>query len=90
MALPLQDPKIQESMLEQLTSSLSAKSLQRDPGRKAAITVNIALALLGTMKVAMNETLALPGELKHPAVEKCLDYILHVSMFIMWDVYRSL
>ena len=81
VALPLQDPKIQESTLEQLITLLSTKSLQRDPGRKAAITVNIVLALLGALKVAMGETLAVPGNLKYPAVEKCLGDLLRVSVF---------
>ena len=80
MALPLQDPRIQESVLEQLTTSLSAKSLARDPGRKAAIAVNVALAILGTLKVATSETLAISGNLKYPAVEKCLDDLLRVRL----------
>ena len=80
MALPLQNIKVQESMLEQLSTFLAAKSLQRDPGRKAAISVNIALALLGALKVTMSETLATPGDLKSPAVEKCLDELLRVSV----------
>jgi hypothetical protein len=80
VALPLQSPTIQESVLEQLSTYLTAKSLQRDPGRRAAITVNIALALLGALKVSMNETLAVPGDLRSPAVEKCLDEILRVSL----------
>ena len=79
VALPLQSIKVQESMLEQLSTFLSAKSLQRDPGRKAAISVNIALALLGALKVTMGETLASPGDLKSAAVEKCLDELLRVS-----------
>ena len=82
MALPLQDPRIQESTLEQLTTLLSAKVLQRDPGRKAAVTVNIVLALLGTLKVAMSETQAMPGNLKYPAVEKCLSELLQASIFV--------
>ena len=75
-ALPLQEPKVQESALEQLSVYLSAKSLQRDPGRKAAITVNIALALLGALKVSQGETSASAGSLKSSAVEQCLDDLL--------------
>ena len=88
MAFPLQDPKIQESVLEQLTTSLSAKSLARDPGRKAAITVNVVLALLGTLKVATTETLATSGDLKHPAVEKSLDDLLRVCLFFYLYFYN--
>ncbi|MCJ1403814.1 hypothetical protein MMC11_007037 [Xylographa trunciseda] len=86
VALPLQSPRIQESILEQLFSFLAAKSLQRDPGRKAAVTVNIALALLGALKVTMSETLAIPGDLKSPSVEKCLDELLR-TLVIDSDKY---
>ena len=79
MAFPLQDTRIQESMLEQLTGSLTAKALQKDPGRRAAIAVNISLALLGSTKVAAGETTAQSGGLNHPAVEKSLDELLRVS-----------
>ena len=79
MALPLQEPKVQESTLEQLSLYLSAKSLIRDPGRKAAITVNISLALLGALKVTQGETPAISGSLKSNAVAQCLDDLLRVS-----------
>lgn len=78
MSLPLQQPKVQESALEQLSMYISAKGLQRDPGRKAAITVNVALALLNTVKVSSNETSANSGDIKSLPVEKCLDDILRV------------
>ena len=80
LALPLQQSKVQESVLEQLSMYLSARSLQRDPGRKAAITVNIALSLLGALKVSSNETSADPGDLKSLPVEKCLDDMLRVRL----------
>lgn len=86
MALPLQDPRVQEGMLEQLMTFLFAKTLQRDPGRKAAVTVNVALALFGALKVAMSETKALPGEMKHPAVEKCMDDLLK-TLIVDQDLY---
>ena len=79
LALPLQDVKIQESTLEQLHNLLLAKSLTRDPGRKAAITVNVSLAILNVIKVGRNETSAAPGELRSPVVERCLDDLLLVS-----------
>lgn len=83
MVLPLQGPKIQESMLEQLNTFLSAKRIQRDPGRKAAITINISLAILATLKISSGETAANPGSLKSPAVEKCLEEILRVSFIFI-------
>ncbi|MCJ1462526.1 hypothetical protein MMC07_001128 [Pseudocyphellaria aurata] len=76
-ALPLQSPKVQEGVLEQLATCLSSNSLHRNPGRKAAVTTNIAVALLGVLKVTVRDTVAEPGELRHPAVEKYLQEILH-------------
>ena len=87
-ALPLQSVKVQEAVLEQLATFLSSPSLQRDPGRKAAITVNVAMALLGALKVALGETTAEPGDLKHQTIEKCLQSILRVGLCCMADLSR--
>ena len=70
---------MQEAVLEQLTSYVLSPVLQRDPGRKAAVTVNTAMALLGALKVAVGETSAEQGDLRHPAIEQCLQDILRVS-----------
>ena len=78
-ALPLQNSRIQEGVLEQLATLLSSTSLQRDPGRKAAVTVNAAMALLGMLKVAVGDTIAEPGDLKQPTVERTIEEILRVS-----------
>ena len=80
-ALPLQSPSIQEGVLEQLASCLSSGTLQRDPGRKAAVTANAAMAILGALKVAVGETVAEAGDLRHPSVERCLQELLRVSVF---------
>lgn len=80
ICLPLQTPKIQESILEQMTSFLSASSLQRDTHRKAAMVANIAYALLSALKVAVRETRCVPGDLKSAAVEKVMLQLL--MMFI--------
>jgi hypothetical protein len=79
ICLPLQTPKIQESILEQMTSFLSANSLQRDINRKTAMMVNMACALLLTLKVAVKETRSPSGSLKGVAVEKVMQDLLHVS-----------
>ena len=86
IAFPLTPPKIQESILEQVATFLSAGSLQRDPGRKAAMNVNIATALFSTLKVAVKETQSPAGDLTNPAVEKLLQEILH-SFVIHPDQY---
>lgn len=76
IAFPLTPPKIQESILEQIATFLSAGSLQRDPGRKAAMNVNIATALLSTLKVAVKETRSPAGDVTSPAVGKLMQEIL--------------
>lgn len=45
------------------------------------MTANIALALLGVLKVAVRDTVADPGDLRHPAVEKYLQETLQVSRY---------
>ena len=84
-ALPLQSPSIQEGVLEQLASCLSSGTLQRDPGRKAALNANAAMALLGALKVAVGETVAELGNLRHPTVERCLQELLRVSIFTVTE-----
>jgi hypothetical protein len=86
-AFPLTPAKVQESVLEQIATYTSAGSLQRDPGRKAAMTVNIASALLSTLKVAVKETQSAPGDVTNLAVEKLLqemirDFIVDPDQYI--------
>lgn len=69
---PLTPAKVQESVLEQIATYISAGPLQRDPGRKAAINVNVASALFLTLKVAVKETQSPPGNITNMAVEKLL------------------
>ncbi|KAL8670288.1 MAG: hypothetical protein Q9168_005172, partial [Polycauliona sp. 1 TL-2023] len=76
VVFPTQSPKVQEFALEQLMTLGSAGTLQRFPGRRAAVVINTALALLGATKVAVNETSAASGDLKHPAVERALQALL--------------
>ncbi|KAI5804071.1 armadillo-type protein [Peziza echinospora] len=74
--LPMQPPKVQESILEQLATFLASKSLDRDPGRKAAITVNVAVAILGSLKLVMNDQIP-SANLSTPSVLKTIQEILH-------------
>ncbi|XXH04424.1 hypothetical protein Hte_010838 [Hypoxylon texense] len=73
---PLTPAKVQESVLEQIATFISAGSLQRDPGRKAAINVNVASALFLTLKVAVKETQSPPGNVTNLAVEKLLQEMI--------------
>ncbi|RYO73604.1 hypothetical protein DL766_000495 [Monosporascus sp. MC13-8B] len=75
-AFPLTPAKVQESILEQIATFISAGSLQRDPGRKAAINVNISSALYSTLKVAVKETQSPPGDVTNLAVEKLLQEMI--------------
>ncbi|KAL9602827.1 MAG: hypothetical protein Q9219_001522 [cf. Caloplaca sp. 3 TL-2023] len=76
VVFPSQSPKVQEFVLEQLATYLSAGALQRTPGRRAAVVVNTVMALLGALKVAVGGFLADSGDLKHAAVEKALQALL--------------
>jgi hypothetical protein len=79
-SLPLQAPRVQESILEQLSSFLSDSNLHRDPARKAAMSVNIATALFSALKVATKETSLTPGDVRSEGVEKASRELLRVSL----------
>ena len=80
VAYPLQSPKVQELLLEQLATFLASASLQRDPGRKAAVTVNVAMAVLGILKVAVGETTAEKGDITSQTVERTIEELLRVGV----------
>ncbi|KAI9796339.1 MAG: hypothetical protein M1825_000634, partial [Sarcosagium campestre] len=95
VALPHQPAKVQESILEQMATFLSYGSLQRDPGRKAAMTVNIATALLATLKVAAKETSVGPGDLRHGPVERTMEemlrnFVVHPDAYVRNLGYEAL
>lgn len=75
-AFPLTPAKVQESILEQVRTFASAGVLQRDPGRKAAINVNLATAMLATLRVAVKETRSPSGDISNAAVEALLQDIV--------------
>ncbi|KAI6785730.1 putative heat repeat protein [Emericellopsis cladophorae] len=86
-AFPLTPAKVQESILEQIRTFASAGPLQRDPGRKAAINVNTATAILSTMRVAMKETTSTSGSVENMAVERLLqdivrDFVLDPDQYV--------
>lgn len=80
LSLPLQTPKVQESVLEQLSESLGSSSLAKEPARKAAISVNISTALFATLRVATGETGIQKGSLQSSQAEKALQDLLHNSI----------
>lgn len=89
-AFPLTPAKVQESILEQIRTFASAGSLQRDPGRKAAISLNVAVALLATMRVAVKETQSPAGDVSNIAVEKLLRDIVRDFVVDPDQVVRGL
>lgn len=80
LCLSLQSPRVQDSTLEQISSSMSAASLQKEPARKVAITANVALATLTALRVATGENGPPRGELKSVQAEKGLQSLLHVCL----------
>ncbi|KAK3700681.1 hypothetical protein LTR37_015870 [Vermiconidia calcicola] len=80
LCLPLQAPRVQESSLEQVISSFSAAALQKDPARKAAIAVNVALALMTVCRVANGEVGSAKGEMKNQSTEKGMQALLHLCL----------
>ncbi|EXJ80431.1 hypothetical protein A1O1_08576 [Capronia coronata CBS 617.96] len=75
ISLPLQAPMVQESTVEQLITTVS-QPLQREPGRKAAMQVNTALALLCALAVANNETPYMSGSLHVGAIGQVIIEVL--------------
>lgn len=63
--------------MEQIATFLSSQSLQRNPGRKAAMIVNIAVALLHALKIAAKDSGSASGRLS-PVTEKVLQELLQV------------
>ncbi|KAM0241340.1 hypothetical protein ACHAP5_007677 [Fusarium lateritium] len=89
-AFPLTPGKVQESILEQIRTFASAGTLIRDPGRKAAINVNLAAAILATMRVAVKETKSPAGNVSNPAVEALLQDIVRDFVLDPDEHVRSL
>lgn len=63
VAIGLHSAKIQESSVEQIATFLTSPTLQRNPGRKAALGVNVSVAILHALKVAVKDTDFVAGKL---------------------------
>ncbi|KAJ0425330.1 armadillo-type protein [Aspergillus carlsbadensis] len=75
VAISLHAPKVQESSVEQIATFLSSTGLQRNPGRRAAMIVNVSVALLHTLKIAVREGGSSPGKLS-PTTEKVFQELI--------------
>ncbi|KAJ3495983.1 hypothetical protein NLG97_g2993 [Lecanicillium saksenae] len=89
-AFPLTPAKVQESILEQIRTFGSSGSLQRDLARNAAVSVNVATAILATMRVATKETKSPSGDVTNTAVEKLLQDIVRDFVLDQDQYVRSL
>ncbi|OJJ43820.1 hypothetical protein ASPZODRAFT_19122 [Penicilliopsis zonata CBS 506.65] len=89
IAIPIHAPKVQEGSVEQIAMFLSSQTLQRNPGRKAAMTVNIAVALLHSLKVATKETESAAGNLS-PATDKILQELFQTFILDADPVIRTI
>lgn len=76
ICLPLQPPKIQQGVLEQISTLLA--SSQQSAAKSISITINIAMAAYLTMQVATRETSYSAGDMKAPEVHKAMQELLHV------------
>ncbi|KAJ5139339.1 uncharacterized protein N7515_004187 [Penicillium bovifimosum] len=89
VALALHSPKIQESSVEQIATFLTSPGLQRNPGRKAALVVNISVALLQTLKVAVKETSFVAGKL-NTSTDKILQELLQTFILDADPIVRTI
>ncbi|RLM01530.1 hypothetical protein CFD26_107778 [Aspergillus turcosus] len=89
VAIRLYAPKVQESTMEQIATFLSSQSLQRNPGRKAAMIVNIAVALLHALKVTAKDSGSASGRL-NPVTEKVLQELLQKFVIDADPIVRTI
>ena len=82
LSFPLQSPKVQSSVLEQLSSFIDSSTTQKEPARRAAVTVNIAAAMSLTAKILHGQTAALSGTFHGASAEKAFQNIVHVRAVI--------
>lgn len=80
VVLPLQPPRVQESSLEQLAILLS-RPYSREPGKKAALRVNVATAILSALVVANRETRYSSGKLATSSMERIVADVIQVSTY---------
>ncbi|RMD41467.1 hypothetical protein DV735_g3637, partial [Chaetothyriales sp. CBS 134920] len=94
LVFPLQSARVQESIIEQLASLLS-QPLQREPGKKDALHINVTLSILLALAVANDETPFPPGRIHFGPVNKTLGDILrqgigHLDMGVRNAAARAL
>lgn len=84
----MQSPRVQESILEQISAFLNSVGTQKDSFQKQALTANVATALLISTKVLNGETSAAAGKLQSANAEKALQSMLHASTPLLTSCQR--
>ncbi|KAF2156259.1 HEAT repeat protein-like protein [Myriangium duriaei CBS 260.36] len=90
LAFPLQSPRVQGSILEQILSYVSSITASpKDPAaRRAAVNVNVAAALLLSTKVLQGQTVGLTGTFQSSSAEKVMQSVLHTLLIDSDDSIR--
>ncbi|KAJ8608449.1 hypothetical protein MRB53_039614 [Persea americana] len=78
-SLPHQSAKIQEGVLEQVSTLLAPSTAQQSPGRYAALTTNVSVALLLALQPGGKDGGLGVGTLRGTESEKAIQELLHVS-----------
>lgn len=78
VCLPLQASRIQEGLLEQVSSFWASGAGQQNTPKQTAIAINIAAALLFTLQDSSRETTFTAGTTRSPGLEKAMQELLHV------------
>ncbi|KAJ5570203.1 uncharacterized protein N7459_009633 [Penicillium hispanicum] len=89
VAIALHSAKIQESSVEQIATFLTSSTLQRNPGRKAALGVNVSVALLHALKVAVKETDFVAGKLS-TSTDKILQELIQKFVIDTDPIVRTI
>lgn len=89
VALPLQPPRVQISCLEQMAIHL-AQPTTREPGRKTALQINVATAMLSVLAVANGETQFHSGHLAVGAASKIMGEMIRTGITDSDPILRSI
>ena len=87
-SFPLQTPKIQEGVLEQITSMLSSMTSHNNPAREIAAIINVSTSLLFALQSTSRDALS-ASSMKAVEVEKGTEELLHVCSlaFSLFSAY---
>ncbi|KAB8349592.1 hypothetical protein FH972_023616 [Carpinus fangiana] len=77
MCLPFQAPRVQQGVLEQMSSQSSSSNPQQLPARDVAVSINVAAALLYALQVACSETSMGSGDMKNQRIQRAVQDLLH-------------